>query len=478
MRVAFIVEKLGILEIFSVPILSAVAKEGGNEVILVETGQGTGRAVEELRAFAPDILAYSICSPEADKSLEINRLLKRALNVYSVFGGAHPTFFPSFIGEDGVDAICRGEGDLAFRDFLAAFGRGDRDGVPNFTLKTTSGGVRENPLRPLLEDLDSLPFPDRDLIFRRSRFLANNPIKQFSASRGCPYQCSYCFNHSYNAMYRGKGRIVRTKSVGYLFREIASVREKYPMTFIKFHDDIFGADPGWLEEFSSRYPREIGLPFLCYARPNMISDGYCRLLKKSGCHSVCIAFEAGDPLIRNLVLNRNLSDEQISEACEALHRHGLRIHTLNMLGLPGEGEAEMRRTVEMNRRLRADFADATIFQPYPGTRIAEYCRENGYLDDGRPAALSLFADTQLRLPAALKRRIYVLHRLFPLLVDHPGLDILLPLIFRLPGLRRALNLLYRLYYGYFLHRRIFASAIPWRVRMSGLRSVLFSKSRI
>ncbi|MEW6042453.1 MAG: cobalamin-dependent protein, partial [Elusimicrobiota bacterium] len=225
-KILFLIDTLGFLEISSIPILSALAKKKGHEVQFAEFGRNPKRALRKIESFCPDIVAYSICSNEARNYLEINRFLKKRFNFYSLFGGAHPTFFPRFIKEEGVDAICRGEADRVFVQFLEFFGRDKMFEVNNFSFKMPDGTYIENPLDDLVENLSELPFPDRGILYENSRYHAKNPIKYFFAGRGCPYNCSYCFNHSYNALYHGKGRILRTKSVTYLLNEIKDTARK------------------------------------------------------------------------------------------------------------------------------------------------------------------------------------------------------------------------------------------------------------
>jgi len=196
----------------------------------------------ELRSYKPDIVAYSVCSNEVDQYLIINRFLKKYIKTFSLFGGSHITFFPSFIEEDSVDAICRGEADICFPEFLKHYGTDKMYEVSNFSFKLGSKEYKENPLTNLVECLDSLPYPDRSLLYKKSYFLAQSQIKAFFTGRGCPYNCSYCFNHAFKSMYKGKGKMIRTKGVSYLFEEIKDVAGRYPMEFVKFHDDIFGVD--------------------------------------------------------------------------------------------------------------------------------------------------------------------------------------------------------------------------------------------
>lgn len=477
-KIAFVVDKLGVFEISSIPLLSAIAKKSGAEVNLFELSHHPKQTYSRMKVFSPDIVAYSISSNEAHRYLEINRELKNTFHFFSVFGGPHPTFFPSFIQEASVDSICRGEGDIVFSELIKNFATERMYDTGNFSFRISKNDFKENPIIGLTQDLDTLPFPDRALVYSQKYFLAHNPIKIFLSGRGCPYSCTYCFNHAYNAMYAGKGNIMRTKSVDYLIREIEDVARNYPIKFIKFHDDIFGLNREWLDEFAHTYPRSIGLPFLCYARPNIISAEYAKQLRRAGCYSASLAIESGNDMIRNLILNRNISEEQILSACAHLKNAGIRIYSLNMVGLPGESEKEIFSTISLNQQAKIDFADATIFQPYPGTKISEYCKANGYLNEHVEKFESQYTSTILNFPDDFKRKVYVLHKLFPMLVDFPKMQSCVSLLYKLKLIQPLLNLVYKLYYGFNLNRKIYASRLNFKLKVLGALDLLFSESRI
>ncbi|MFH1762457.1 MAG: radical SAM protein [bacterium] len=480
LKVLFILNKMGTMEPFSVPILSALAKNQGHDVKLIIADKNKRQLLKKASLYKPDIIAYSVCSNEAEEYLKINQILKDKLKFFSLFGGPHPTFFPSFIRKKDIDSICIGEADISFVEFLNSFRNDNRYKTYNFSFKK-SNKIIENPLNDLLPDLDRLPFPDRDIIYSQSYFLAQNPVKTFMTGRGCPFNCSYCFNHILNKMYRSKGKIIRLKSVSYLIEEINEVREKYPLKFIKFHDDIFGSNRSWLAEFADKYPREVGLPFLCLSRPNMLTQEYCRLLKRSGCNSVEIGVECGNEQIRNNILNRNVKNKHISDGCGYLKQFGINIYTLNMVGLPGETFDDMLSTIKINQRNGVDFTDTSIFQPYPGTQLTDYCMSNGYLKKGIENFQSQFSFSILNFNDELKNRIYTLHRLFAILVDYPKMVRILPFLFwinRFSFIRYSYNLIYRFYYGYNLHKRIYASKIPLLLRFYGGFITVFSKNRV
>lgn len=477
-RIAFVVDLLGFQEILSIPLLSAVAKARGHHVELFEFNRNPKRASASIVSYKPDIVAYSICSNEADRYLRINRKLKEHLKFFSLFGGPHPTYFPRFIEKEGVDAICRGEGDLCFPEFLDRFGTDRMYEVSNFSFKTSNGRYRENPVADLLRDFDTLPFPDRRLLYHRNYFMARSPIKMFMAGRGCPYDCAYCFNHSFNAMYRGRGPILRTKSVQYVLDEIRDVARRYPLGMVRFLDDIFGPNRKWLEEFAERYPREIALPFTCYANPNMITKSYSKLLAKAGCYAGFVAVECANEEIRRHVATRRVTNERLISACQHLKRQKIRVATFSMVGLPGETEQDMLDTIELNRRMGVDYAEASIFQPYPGTRLNEYCRNNGYLNEDDETYESQYTTTVLNGTPEFKNKVFVLHKLFAILVDHPRARWLVRLLPQAGWSHAVLSVVWRSYYAANMHRRIYASKIPWWLRLRGAAGLLLSRSRV
>ncbi len=477
LKIALVIDWIGFQEIYSLPIISAIAKQRGHVTELFEFGPSPRKAAKRIAAFAPDIVGYSVSSNESQRYLEINRELKSRLDFFALFGGPHPTFFPRFIEKDGVDAICRGEADLSLPEFLDHFGTDKMHEVSNFWVKAGDGTVSQNPLADLVEDLDSVPMMDRDLLYARSRFLAASPIKGFFSGRGCPYSCSYCFNHAYNAMYRGKGRVVRRRSVSHFLDEIKTVAAGYPLGLIRIMDDTFGMDAEWLDEFAARYPKEVGLPFTCQARPNILTDDYCQRLKASGCHAVLMAVECSNEHLRKTVANRRITNDQIEQGCENLKRRGIRIGTYNMLGVPGETEQDLLHTVELNQRAGVDYAEASILQPYPGTRINDYCKQEGYLGDEAECFGGQYSSSVLDFSKRFKQTVYVIHKLFPMMVDHPRIRSLLPVFYKAPWLNRALDFVYRLYYGINMHRRLYGSQIPLALRVHQSLRFFFAPSR-
>ncbi|HUW13002.1 MAG TPA: radical SAM protein [Anaerolineae bacterium] len=296
-------------------------------------------------------------------------------------------------------------------------------------------------------------------------------IRPFITGRGCPYNCSFCFNKAYSELYQGKGARTRRRSVDDVLAEIAEVRERYGLSFVLFYDDTFILSRRWLEEFASKYPTAIGLPWWAQARAELVTDDRVALLKKAGCVSMSFGLETGNDELRTAVLNRDMSKEQIIQAGEVLRAHGIAFSTNNMVGLPGGGLAADLETLELNITTKPDYANCFIYQPYPKTRLGELAREQGLIDSFDDLSGSVTDDTPLRFADDEKRQIENLQKLFSITVEFPWLLPLTMWAIRLPRLR-LYWLIYKLWKGYALKQRIFRYRMPGREMFANLRSYM------
>ncbi len=432
--------------------LSSVLKDAGHEVAL------TVAAMEDPVAFAaqfrPDVLAFSVTTGLQGYYLDLNRRLRAAMPAFSVFGGPHPTFFPEMIEAEGVDGLCRGEGEEALLDLVNALaGGGDPSGIPNWWVKR-DGQVYRNPVRPPIADLDALPPPDRELIFTKDPFTRRSRLKHFITGRGCPYNCAYCYNQAYHELYRGKGSVVRRRSVGNVLRELSWVRDGHPLEFVVFLDDTFIWPLDWLKEFCARYPGEIGLPFFCNVRPNLVTPEVVGLLNRAGCVSVGMGLESGDDRLRNLVLKRNLTREQILAAARLLREAEIGLITTNMIGLPtGSLESDFA-TIELNAACCPGYANSFLYQPYPRTALGDFTRDQGLMGGGMDdIGSSAWDRSVLDFDPDHKRQLENLNRLFAIAVEWPRAVPLVRRLIRLP--RNPLyRLIYKLWKGYAVKKRI------------------------
>jgi anaerobic magnesium-protoporphyrin IX monomethyl ester cyclase len=471
--------------------ISALLKQEGHQTSLaVATEEDPVEAALRLK---PDVVGYTVYTGTQNYYLDLNRQIKAQLpGVFSIFGGPHPTFFPEMIEHEEVDGICVGEGEYAILDLLNALQAGaEIVGIPNwhFKLARQGGGVGvsptfslitpstdrskveiiRNPVRPLLtsEQLDELPFPDRDLLYDVHPASQRNKIRPFITGRGCPYSCTYCFNKAYRDLYRGLGKAMRRRSVEDVIREIKAVRKRYPLEFITFMDDTFILNRQWLQKFAVRYKAEVGLPFWCQVRADLVTDEMMALFKDAGCVSVSFGLEAGNDRLRNAVLKRDMSREQILDASRIFRQHGIAFMTNNMLGLPAGSLETDFETLELNVQCRPSYANVFLFQPYPKTELGEWaCREGWMTGSFDDLSGSVSDDTILRFGSeSEKRQIENLQKLFALAVEFPFLVSLVKLLIKLPR-NKLFWLIYKIWKGYAIKRRMFPFRLTPREYMS------------
>ncbi len=366
------------VEQFGIMTLAGAAKSRGHDVALAV---GTDdHILQKAQEFKPDVVGFSVLTGYQTRYLQLGQALKRNLTPAPVilFGGPHASFFPQVIMEEGVDIVCRGEGEGALLDVLEAVdSSSDFDGIENLVLQKNGSPVFA-PLRPLV-DLDKVVFPDRD-IYADYPIIHDTDMVMFMASRGCPYQCSFCFNKNMVNMVKGLGSWVRFRSVDNMIEEIDAVQSRMNIRHIDFHDDTFIINRKWLLEFLDVYKRKFSIPFICKVRADLIDIDIARALKSAGCSRVSFGLESGDEKLRNLLLKKNVSDNQIRNAAAIFHEVGLPFFTYNMMGLPGEKLEEAFKTLELNIEIKSKCAWTSVFQPFPGTQLAEYCLEKGFLD--------------------------------------------------------------------------------------------------
>jgi radical SAM superfamily enzyme YgiQ (UPF0313 family) len=438
--------------------LSAALKAAGHDARLACAR--TTPLAPIMNGYRPHLVGYSLCTGGHRRMLDLNLHMKRRWRFTSMLGGPHPTFFPEVVEEEGVDAICRGEGDRAMLEAAEAIDAGrPLAGIANLWARTP-GGIARSGLRPLEADLDALPFPDREARYESDPRARDYPVKSFLVSRGCPFRCSYCFNSGYAELYGREWCRVRSRTVQNVIAEIEEVRASSRLEFVQFRESVFPWQPEWLEEFAAEYPRRVGLPFYCHVRADLLDERRVKLLSRAGCVSVNMGIECGDEKYRREVLGRPMSDEQIVGACRTLKSRGIRILADSMLGLPGAPDGTDWKTLRLNQRCGVDYALAMIFQPYPGTELGRRAEREG-LFDGRldGIAPSYYSRSPLRFADERRRReVENLQRLFAVLVEAPALERLARPLLRLqPG--AALGSIFKAWYMYCYTRRI----IPHRL---------------
>lgn len=371
----FIVNDLGVNEPFGPMILSAILKQKGHKTTLGVLKKED--VMKKIFSYKPDVLAYSMMSVDMKDMKKFNDRLRKKTKIFTLLGGPHATLDRSCIKDSGIDAICIGEGDEAMLDVIEHLESGrDIKGIPNVMTKEDN----ELNVSNFIEDLDKLPFMDRDLVYAYPE-MARFGIKGIWASRGCLFPCPYCFNNRYNEVYRNKGRIVRRRSVDSIIKETEQLMHNYRVSFIRIQDDVFvhKADD-WLREFSEKWPKYIGLPFYCLLRSELVTDEMAYYLKKAGCFSICMSIESADDDVRIKMMRRRVSKEQLESAFKIFKKHKINVYANTMLALPFTSFEYDISSLDFAIKVQPEMPNFSIFMPYPGTDLGDYCIKTGMYD--------------------------------------------------------------------------------------------------
>ncbi len=369
---------------FGLASIVSMAKVNGYEsmVVLVQKKEGYLKVFEEVGRFNPQIVGFSSVSSQFNYVKEMAAAIKKmAPETITVCGGVHPTINPACVLEsDAIDAVFVGESEYSFVEFLKKVeAREDYHDTDNIAY-VRDGKVIQNKLKPLITDLDRLPFPDKD-IYPLADTLRAVDFAPFFFSRGCPFLCTYCSNHAIAERYNTSRNTTRFRSPESSIQEIEEAMKKFRINTVFIEDDIFGLNKKWRKEFCEKYRERIKIRFICLLRANVVDDEFVQLLKSAGCYRISLGVESGNEYIRNTVMKRHMSNAQLIKAFDTIRRHGLQTNALNIIGVPGETEEMIWDTIKLNRRLRPTSSGINIFYPYKGTKLGDRCFQEGLVNE-------------------------------------------------------------------------------------------------
>lgn len=326
----------------------------------------------------PAVVGFSCTTASFLEGYEVAvRLKELAPHIRIVFGGPHPcsvgvALLDSF---PAIDYLIIGEGEETFYELLAADFRNPGK-IPGVGFRRDGKGTLAS-VREHIADIDILPFPAYHLLpnFPRRYNLPlfsypKAPNTSVISSRGCPYHCTYCDRSVFNRGFRFNTPTYIIEHLTYLYRD-------FGIRHVFFYDDLFTYDRDRVAEFC-RLLRESRLPvtYNCIARLEHVDRELVDMLKGSGCWQVNFGIESGDPAI--LKKHRMYMPlDEVREKLWMVKRSGMRVKGLFMIGLPGEDEAAIRRTIDYALTLPLDEINVTKFTPFPGAPVYRNIRQHG-----------------------------------------------------------------------------------------------------
>lgn len=395
MRIGFYME---VFEGLGVEYLSACLRQAGHETLLFfdpKLGNDTvvlskplayllnmeDMIAEQMAEAELDVAAFSVMTDTYGNALRMAQKLKARCDVPTVFGGIHASSVPErVLAQPAVDYAVVGEGEHALLDLVEALESGETEAPISNVGRKSEGRIVIQPPRPLVEDLDTLPFPDTDLFWKRARGYRNS-CYNIVASRGCPMACTYCCNPLMKKLYRGKGRWHRRWSVDNVIKEMIEAVGRHDFDRVNFWDDDFVDNAAWLEEFAGKYETAIGLPFFAWAHPRNVNPHAVALLEKAGCQELSLGVQSTNEQTRRTYLQRFENNEELKAAFAAVRDSNIFLSTQNILQLPGQTPEEAHDMVRFYAENPVELAHVQLLRYYPRTEVVRIAKELGMITD-------------------------------------------------------------------------------------------------
>ena len=353
--------------------------------------------VRDSDAIGVSSMAYSV-----KKAIQIINRLK-PLKIPLIFGGVYPTTCPDECIKHS-DIICRGEGEEAINELAQRLKRGvDYLDVKNFWFRKGNYILR-NEVRGLINDLDSLPFPDYD----NDEQFAWEPKKGFSKleyrhisgvnvpfggflifnMRGCPYSCTYCVNEAVQELYARDVRI-RRNSIPYIMRQLEYIFGLFPqIERIRIDDDTFFIRPfSEIEEFASQYKARYRVPFECNTDPKMVSEDKLDILFEAGLRHIGMGIQSASKYINSEIFKRPFREELFIRAAKIINKYAYQLQvSYDFIVLnPDERKQDILDNIQMIKILPKPFRLSMNSMVYfPGTAAFDRAKVMGInVDDQR-----------------------------------------------------------------------------------------------
>jgi anaerobic magnesium-protoporphyrin IX monomethyl ester cyclase len=358
---------------------AAQLQEAGHEVSYIDSviqDYDLARTISEAVKSAPEVIFMETTTPSIAADYENLARLKEATNACVVVGGPHATYFHRSVLEEcqAIDVVIRHEFDTKICAVVSNIG--DLSGVAGITYRNGSDIV-DNGDGEYATDLDSIPFPDREIVPWRwylEAWYSRRPFMNLMTSRGCPYHCSFCLWPQ--SMY---GHRQRFRSVENVISEIRLLVDRYGVKELNIDDGTFTTNRKRVIEFCRRVREEkFDLLWTCNGRVDTIDDEMLSEMKKAGCKMIRLGVESGSQEVLDKI-KKGLTLKQIEEGVRMVKRHGIQALGGFMFGFPYDTKKTVEETIQFAKKLSPDQVQFSISMCYPGTSLYEYAKENDLL---------------------------------------------------------------------------------------------------
>lgn len=345
--------------------IGAYLKSRSHRVDLIDLRALSGwpEVESEMAKHSPDVFGIYFNTPNYNNALKCAAIAKGCGKTVAA-GGPHASIDPeSLLSTGHVDHVITGEGEISFARLVESLERGER---PERLIKGES-----------VPDLDSLPFPDRELYDLKKivhpvgnfPFIDNGLI--LLTSRGCPYNCAFCQPLGRNMFGAG----VRFRSTDNVLDELESVIKNYGVRYVSFQDDTFTVRKEWVLELCDKMlKRGISVQWSAQSRVDTFDEDLARAMKRAGCACIFFGFESGSQRMLDF-LNKGIKVEQSVRAAEICRKHGMIIFADYMIGIPTETREDLDMTLSFIKTVTPELPSPTYFTPIPGCDLFKYCAD-------------------------------------------------------------------------------------------------------
>jgi anaerobic magnesium-protoporphyrin IX monomethyl ester cyclase len=348
--------------------VAAVLKQAGHQVKMIDLNVES-KDYQTLPYSNFDLVGISVDTTRYPMALKIAEAVKKHKRMV-VAGGQHVTFFDSETLSTGLfDFVVRGEGEYTMRDLVEHIEEGNSFQEVKGISFLSDGELIRTPSRPLIQDLDSLPYPARELLPLQSYTitLKGRFMTPALTSRGCPFNCDFCSASQFF------GRKWRTRSIQNVMEEIELLYEEYGYNAIAFFDDHFTLNQNRMVEFCEKILKNNwDLYWWAFSRVDSVvkDEELVKLMARAGLKQVFIGFESGNQEVLD-GYGKDLSVDNAFKAMEILNKYKISVWASFVIGALNETKKMIKQTIKFANRLNPQYIQFGILTPYPGTALFE-----------------------------------------------------------------------------------------------------------
>jgi len=319
----------------------------------------------------PKLVGISYMTPLKHVVERIASLIKEIdRDIKIVAGSFHPTFCPEEVLQNpDIDFVIRGEGEIPLLCLVKELKKDSPklDTVPSISYRDRDGQVRNNPGINLLNNLDELPFPARDLVLNCDYDFYR--LHSISTARGCPYTCSFCADRG---LWDGK---VRRRSVDNVIEELRLLKDRYKISCVDIVDGTFTFDRKYVRTFCAKLiDHKLNIKWRCTARYDNLDENLLQLMKEANCSGLYFGLESGSNRVLKAI-DKKLTVEEIIKVSKMVHDSGIPSATSILLGIPDEGKKDIEETLRLMKTVKTDLLDVNSYVPLPGTQLYDSMSE-------------------------------------------------------------------------------------------------------